>query len=55
MVLRGKTPNSVEKFCANVTLSTTNATSTDLGSNPYVQGVRLASNRLVHDTPHDIL
>ena len=55
MVLRGKTPKFVGKYCANITLSTINATNTDLGSNPCVQGVRLASNGLVYDTPRDRL
>jgi hypothetical protein len=53
MVLREKTQNFVEKHSANVTLSTINATSTDLGSNSCVHGVRLASNRLVQEIPRD--
>jgi hypothetical protein len=41
------------KNCVNVRLSTTNATRIDLGPNPCVRDERLATNRLVHDTPRN--
>jgi hypothetical protein len=38
------------KSCHNATLSTTNPTWTDLGSNPGLRGERPATSRLSHDT-----
>jgi hypothetical protein len=38
------------KTCPSATLSTTNPTWTDLGSNPGLRGERPATNRLSHGT-----
>jgi hypothetical protein len=42
--------NTRGKNCPNATLSTTNPTWTDLGSNPCLRGGRLEANRLSHGT-----
>jgi hypothetical protein len=42
--------NRSEKTCPNATLSTTNPTWTDPGSNPGLRGERLATNHLSHGT-----
>jgi hypothetical protein len=44
---RGK-PTSRRKTCPSATLSTTNLTWTDPGSNPGLRGERPATNRLSH-------
>jgi hypothetical protein len=41
-----------EKTCPSPTLSTTNPTWTDLGSNPIVRGERPATNRVNHGTAY---
>jgi hypothetical protein len=46
---RGK-PTTRRKTCPSATLSTTNLTWTDLGSNPGLRGERPATNRLSHGT-----
>jgi hypothetical protein len=46
---RGK-PKYWGKTCPSATLSTTNPTWTDPGSNPGLRGGRLATNRLSHGT-----
>jgi hypothetical protein len=40
------------KTCLSATLSTTNPTWTDPGSNPGLRGERPATNRLSHDTAY---
>jgi hypothetical protein len=47
---RGKPKYSGEKTCPIATLSTTNPTWTDPGSNPGLRGGRPATNRLSHGT-----
>ena len=49
-IYRGKPKYSGEKPCPIATLSTTNPTSTDLGSNPGLHGERPATNSLSHGT-----
>jgi hypothetical protein len=43
-------PTTRRKTCPSATLSTTNPTWTDPGSNPGLSGERPASNRLSHGT-----
>jgi hypothetical protein len=50
MKLTGETRRTQGKTFPSATLSTTNPTSTDLGSNPGLRGGRPAANRLRHDT-----
>jgi hypothetical protein len=45
-------PNYSEKTCPCPTLSTTNPTWPELGSNPGCRGGKPATNRLRHGTPH---
>jgi hypothetical protein len=47
---RGKTEVLGKKTCPSATLSTTNPTWTDPGSNPGLRGGRQAANRLSHGT-----
>jgi hypothetical protein len=47
---RGKPKYSGKKTCPSATLSNTNPTWTDPGSNLGLRGERLATNRLSHDT-----
>jgi hypothetical protein len=47
---QGKPKNSGGKTCPSATLSTTNPTWTDPGSNPGLRGGRLVANRLSHGT-----
>jgi hypothetical protein len=49
-----KKPTYSGKTCASATLSTTNPTWTDPGSNPGVRGERPATNRLSHGTAYII-
>jgi hypothetical protein len=55
MKLQGKTRSNRGKTCLSVTLSTTNRTWTDLGSNLGLRGGRLATNRLSHSTVEFVL
>jgi hypothetical protein len=48
---RGKNRRTRGKTCPSATLSTTNPTWNDLGSNPGLCGGRPAANRLSHGTP----
>jgi hypothetical protein len=48
-IYRGK-PTTRRKTCPSATLSTTNLTWTDPGSNPGLRGKRPATNRLSHGT-----
>jgi hypothetical protein len=48
---QGKTKYS-EKTCPNATLSTTNPTFLDLGSNPGLRGGKPATNSLSYDTAY---
>jgi hypothetical protein len=48
---RGK-PTTHRKTCPSATLSTTNLTWIDLGSNPGLRGERPATNRLSHGTAY---
>jgi hypothetical protein len=48
-IVRGK-PTTRRKPYPNATLSTTNPTWTDPGSNPGLRGVRPVANRLSHGT-----
>jgi hypothetical protein len=50
MKLTGENRSSLGKTYATATLSTTNLTRTDLGSNPGLRGYRPANNRLNHGT-----
>jgi hypothetical protein len=50
MKLTGENRSTRVKTCPSATLSTTNPTSTDPGSNPGLRGERLATNRLNHGT-----
>jgi hypothetical protein len=49
---QGKTEVLGEKTCPSATLSTTNPTQTDPGSNPGLRGGRQATNRLSHGTAY---
>ena len=51
---QGKTEVLGEKTCPSATLSTTNPTWTDPGSNPDLRGGRPATNLLNHDTAYFI-
>jgi hypothetical protein len=50
MQLTGQNPSSRGKTCPSATLSTTNPTWTDRGSNPGLRDGRPATNRLSHGT-----
>ena len=50
MKLTGENRSIRGKTCPSATLSTTNPTRTDPGSNPNLRGERLATNRLIHGT-----
>jgi hypothetical protein len=50
MKLTGENRRTREKTCPSATLSTTNHTWTDPGSNPGLRGERPATNRLSHGT-----
>jgi hypothetical protein len=50
MKLTGGDRSTRGKTCPSATLSTTNSTWTDPGSNPGFRGERPAANRLSHDT-----
>jgi hypothetical protein len=50
MKLTGENRSTRVKTCPSATLSTTNPTWTDPGSNPGLRGGRLAANRLSHGT-----
>ena len=50
MKLTGENRSSRGKTCPSATLSTTNPTWTDPGSNPGLRGERPATNRLSHGT-----
>jgi hypothetical protein len=50
MKLTGENRRTRGKPCPNATLSTTNPTLTDPGSNPGLRGDRPAANRLSHGT-----
>jgi hypothetical protein len=49
---RGKPTTTRRKTCPSATLSTTNLTWTDPGSNPGLRGERPATNRLSHGTAY---
>jgi hypothetical protein len=55
MILTGENQSTRGRTSPSATLSTTNPTWTDLGSNPYLRGGRLATNRLSHGTTQDHL
>jgi hypothetical protein len=58
MKMTGQNRSTGGKTCHSVTLSTTNPTWTDPGSNPGIRGERPATNRLSHGTalkPHIII
>jgi hypothetical protein len=50
MKLTGENRSTQEETCSSATLSTTNPTWTDPGSNPGLRGGRPAANRLSHAT-----
>jgi hypothetical protein len=50
MKLTGESRSTRRKTCLSATLSITNPTWTDLGSNPDLRGGRPAANRLSHGT-----
>jgi hypothetical protein len=50
MKLTGENRNTRRKTCSSATLSTTNPTWTDPGSNPGLRGERPAANRQSHGT-----
>jgi hypothetical protein len=50
MKLTGENRSTRRKTCPSATLSTTNLTWTDPGSNPGLRGERPATNRLSHGT-----
>jgi hypothetical protein len=50
MKLTGENQSTRGKTCPNATLSTTNLTWTDLGSNPGLRGESPATNRVSHGT-----
>jgi hypothetical protein len=54
MKLTGENRSTRGKTCPCATLSTTNPTWTDPGSNPGFRGGRPAANRLSHGTAHVI-
>jgi hypothetical protein len=53
MKLTGENRSTRRKTCPSATLSTTNPTWTDPGSNPGLRGERLATNRLSNGTACD--
>jgi hypothetical protein len=53
MQLTGEDRNTRGKTCPSATLSTTNPTWTDSGSNPGLRGGSPAANRLSHGTALD--
>jgi hypothetical protein len=53
MKLTAENRSTRRKTCHSATLSTTNSTWTDPGSNPGLRGGRLAANRLSHGTAQD--
>ena len=55
MKLAGENRSIRGKTCPTVTLSTTNPTWTDPGSNPGLHGERPASNRLSHGTALSVI
>jgi hypothetical protein len=50
MKLTGEKRSTCGKTCPSATLSTTNPTLTDPGSNPSLRGERPTTNRLSHGT-----
>jgi hypothetical protein len=54
MKLTGKKRSTRRKICPSATLSTTNPTWTDPGTNPGLRGGRPAANRLSHGTSLDM-
>ena len=52
MKLTGENRSTRGKTCPSATLSTTNPTWTDRGSNPGLRGERPATNRLSHGTAY---
>jgi hypothetical protein len=50
MKLTGKNRSTRKKTCSSATLSITNPTWTDPGSNPALRGERTATNRVSHGT-----
>jgi hypothetical protein len=50
MKMTGENRSTREKTCPSATLSTTDPTRTDPGSNPGLRGGRQATNRLSHGT-----
>jgi hypothetical protein len=55
MELTGENRSTQGKTCPSATLSTSNPTWTDPGSNPGLRGKRPATNRLSHGTAFYIL
>jgi hypothetical protein len=55
MKLTRENRSTRRKTCPSATLSTTNPTLTDPGSNPGLRGERPATNRLSHGTAEDVL
>jgi hypothetical protein len=54
MKLTGENRSTRGKTCPSATLSTTNPTWTDPGSNPSLPGGRPAANRLSHGTAYSL-
>jgi hypothetical protein len=54
MKLTGENRRTRGKTCPSATLSTTNPTLTDPGSNPGLRGGRPATNRLSHGTADEL-
>jgi hypothetical protein len=50
MLIGGGRPKKLEKILVSASLSTTNLTWTDLGTNQRPYRKRLTTNRLIHDT-----
>jgi hypothetical protein len=55
MKLTGENRSTRRKTCPSATLSTTNPTWTDPGSNPGLSGERPVTNRLSHGTADYLL
>jgi hypothetical protein len=55
MKLTGENRSARGQICPSATLSTTNLTLTDPGSNPGLRGGRPATNRLSHGTAQVIV
>jgi hypothetical protein len=55
MKVTGENRSTRGKTCPSATLSTTNPTWTDPGSNPGLRGGRPAANRLSHGTAYLVL